>query len=384
MSQTADIVIIGAGTIGCSTAYQMGKMGAKNVLVLDKGAICSGETRKSGGFIQTHWVSLDEVRLINKSRDLFWEWEEEFGSDCAYVETGYLHVTGPEREPAVRKIHDMLLAEGIESQWLTPREIKRMQPILNVRDLSAGAYEPRSGWADPVAATRSMAKAAQSKGVEFKEGVAVSQIAHRDGKLLGVETTDGFISTECVVLCAGPWTPHLHPLADQPLPIKAMRGQVCYTDRPQGFPKNELAFYDEVTGLYTHVDGDTNLVGIDYDFQDVWDPNRYNQKLDQTYIDSALDALEHRFPVLCASKVVRGVVGLYDFTPDGHPIIDGPIGGLKGYYVAAGFSGCGFKSSPMTGLGLAEMVLKGKAESVNLDFLSYSRFQSSEHWTERS
>jgi glycine/D-amino acid oxidase-like deaminating enzyme len=379
MIETADIVVIGAGALGCSTAYHLGNLGAKNVVVLDKGAICSGETSKSGGFVQTHWTSLDEVRLINRSRELFLEWEENFGSDCAYMKTGYLHVTGEKDEPTVRRVHETLLAEGMQSEWLNQRELKRFQPILNVRDLVGGAYEPHSGWANPVAATRSMAKAAQSKGVSFEEGVSVLQIAHRGGKIEGVETDKGFISTRCVVLCAGPWTPLLHPLGTEPIPIKAKRGQVCYVNRPGGLPQKELCFYDEVTGLYTHTDGDTSLVGIDFDFTDVWDQNRYHRELDEEYAAMALEALGYRFPVLCAAEVVRGVVGLYDFTPDGHPIVDGPIG-LEGYYVAAGFSGAGFKSSPMTGLGMAEIVLKGKAESVNLDFLSYSRFRDSDHW----
>lgn len=379
MRETADIVVIGAGALGCSVSYHLANLGAKNILVLDKGAICSGETSKSGGFVQTHWVSLDEVRLINRSRELFWEWEDNFGADCAYVETGYLHVTGEEREPTVRSIHEMLLSEGIESHWLDRREIKKLQPIINVSDLTAAAFEPRSGWANPVKAVQSLAAAAQSKGVEFAEGVTVRQISHRGGKIDGVETDQGFVSTRCVVLCAGPWTPLLHPLASMPLPIKAKRGQVCYINRPGGLPKNELAFYDEVTGIYTHTDGDTSLLGIDFDFTDVWDPNRYNRTIDEDYVEMALGALAHRFPILGTAQLVRGVVGLYDFTPDGHPIVDGPIG-LDGYYVAAGFSGAGFKSSPMMGLGLAELILKGKAETVNIDFVSFARYRDSDHW----
>lgn len=379
MKQTADIVIIGAGALGCSTAYHLGNLGAKNVLVLEKGSICSGETKKSGGFVQTHWVSLDEVRLINGSRELFWEWEDRFGADCAYQETGYLHVTDAEHEPTVRQVHNMLLDEGIESHWLDRREIKRMQPIINVRDLTAAAYEPRSGWANPVKAVKSMAAAAQSMGVEFEEEVTVQQISHRGGKIEGVETDKGFVSTRCVILCAGPWTPLLHPLPSQPLPIKAKRGQVCYIDRPGGLPKNELAFYDEVTGMYTHVDGDTNLLGIDFDFTDVWDPNRYNREIEPDYVDMALNALAHRFPLMGGAQLVRGVVGLYDFTPDGHPIVDGPIG-LDGYYVCAGFSGIGFKSSPLMGLGMAEKVLNNEAKTVDIDFVSFSRFRDSDHW----
>lgn len=365
--------------MGCSTAYHLANMGTKDVLVLDRGDICSGETAKSGGFVQTHWESVDEVRLINRSRELFWEWEETFGSGCSFTETGYLHVTDEEGLPKVRQTHEMLLAEGIESEWLDRIQIKRLQPIINVRDLAGGTFEPRSGWANPVETTKSMARAAEDKGAKFQLGTRVLQIAHRGGKIEGVETDKGFISTRNVVVCAGPWTPLLHPVPSIPLPIRAKRGQVCYTTRPAGLPKNELTFYDEVTGIYTHTDGDTNLLGIDYHFDEIWSPDQYDREIDPDYVEAALGALAHRFPVMGTAQVVRGVVGLYDFTPDGHPIIDGPIG-LEGYFVAAGFSGAGFKSSPMHGLGIAELVLNGKATSIDHSFLSFSRFRDNDDW----
>ena len=103
------------------------------------------------------------------------------------MKNGYLHVTGEENEPTVRQTHEMLLSEGIESHWLEPRDIKKLQPILNVRDLTGAAWEPQSGWADPVAAIQSLAKGARANGVEIEEGVTVLQIAHRGGKIVGVE-----------------------------------------------------------------------------------------------------------------------------------------------------------------------------------------------------
>ncbi len=380
MRSTAEIVIVGAGVLGCSIAYHLTHKGATDVVVLDKGAICSGETAKSGGFIQTHWSSLNEVRLIDSSRSWFWEWTETFEEDCKFIETGYLHVTGPEQEEKVRACHQMLLDEGIESHWLKPIELKRLQPILNVRDLVGGAYEPRSGWADPVATTLSIAGKAKSQGAEFIEGVQVRQLRQQSGRVTGVETDRGFLSCPTVILAAGPWTPLLHPDPSTPLPIRVKRGQVCYTDRPVGLPSRELAFYDEITGLYTHTDGDCNLVGIDWYFEPVWHPDTYDTEIDGDYVEAALGALGHRFPALGTAGLKRGVVGLYDFTPDGHPIIDGPIGGLDGYYVAAGFSGAGFKSAPMTGLGLAELVLEGKFSSVDIAFLGLDRFTESNSW----
>ena len=176
-----------------------------------------------------------------------------------------------------------------------------------------------------------------------------------------------------MILAIGPWTSTLHCDPRVHLPIRAERGQVIYADRPGGNPQRELCFYDEATGLYTHADGNTNLVGLDWDFDHVWGPDDYARDPDPKYIEAALVALGYRFPALARSRFIRGVVGLYDFTPDGLPIIDGPFE-IDGYYVAAGFSGAGFKSAPATGLGLAELVLDGRATSVDIEFLRLSRF----------
>lgn len=359
--------------MGASIAYHLANKGAQDVLLVDRGALCSGETAKSGGFVQTHWAGLAEVRLIAKSRTIFQNWDEIIGGDCGWTQTGYLHTTGPDREPEVRRIHNMLLDEALESHWLDQRETKKLQPLLNVSDLTGSAYEPQSGWADPVKTVRSLAAAAQRKGATVKEGVTVLQISHRSGKIQGVETDQGFISAPVVILAAGPWTTTLHPNPVKHLPIETKRGQVCYMTRPNGLPRKELAFYDEVTGLYSHCDGDQMLVGIDWEFDFVTGADRYNSVLDQDYAEAAHAALTHRFPSLRDARIVRGVVGIYDFTPDGWPVLDGDLG-LEGYYVAAGFSGAGFKSSLSTGLGIAEMVLDGKATSVDIDFLRRERF----------
>jgi sarcosine oxidase, subunit beta len=374
MERTAEIVIVGGGVIGASAAHHLAERGA-DVLLLERGAICSGETSRSGGFIQTHWDRRSEVRMIAKSREVFQQFRERVGGDCGWVQNGYLHVTGPKREAAVRATHEMLLAEGLESHWLDPAALKALQPLLNVDDLVGGAYEPSSGWANPVATTRSLADSARRRGARIREGVRVLAIDHAGGRVTGVGTSDGAISCRAVIVAAGPWTPALHVDRERPLPIQLERGQACYLDRPEGLPEREIGFYDEVTGLYTHPDGDTNLVGIDWPFEQVADPEHHARELDPEYLRGARWRLAHRFPRLRTSRLVRGVVGLYDFTPDGQPIVDGPLG-LDGYYVAAGFSGIGFKSAPATGLAIAELVLDGRASSVDIAHLRLSRFAS--------
>jgi sarcosine oxidase subunit beta len=373
MVRSADIVIVGGGVIGASAAHHLAEKGARDVVLLERGAICSGETAKSGGFIQTHWDRRSEVRMIAKAREVFQQFGERVGGACGWVQNGYLHVTGPKREAAVRATHRMLVAEGLESHWLEPAELKALQPLLNVDDLVGGAYEPSSGWASPTMTTRSFVDSARRRGVEVRDGVTVLEIGHAGGRVTGVETSDGPIACRAVIVAAGPWTPALHVDRAAPLPIQLERGQVCYLDRPDGLPEREIGFYDEVTGLYTHPDGDTNLVGIDWPFEQVGQPDDYARELDPEYLRGARWRLAHRFPRLRPSKLVRSVVGLYDFTPDGQPIVDGPLG-LDGYYVAAGFSGIGFKSAPSTGLAIAELVLDGRATSVDIEHLRLSRF----------
>jgi sarcosine oxidase subunit beta len=368
----ADIIIVGGGVIGTSAAYHLRARGA-GVLLVERGGICSGETAKSGGFVQTHWDRRSEIRLVARSREIFQHWRERIGGDCGYVQNGYLHVTGRQREASVRETHQMIVDEGLASYWLTPAELKELQPLLNVDDLVGGAYEPTSGWADPVATTHSLAAAARARGAEIREGVTVVGIAHAGGRVTGVETRDGFLPCGAVVLAAGPWTSALHLDAAGALPIQLDRGQVCYLSRPNGLPDKEIGFYDETTGLYTHANGDTNLVGVDWPFDPVDDPAHYVREVDAAYVRAARSKLCHRFPLLRTSQLVRGVVGLYDFTPDGQPIIDGPLG-ITGYYVAAGFSGIGFKTAPATGLGIAELVLDGRATSVDLEHLRVARF----------
>lgn len=372
----ADIVIIGGGVIGASVAFHMGTRGARDVVLLERDAIGSGETSKSGGFVQTHWDTLAEVRLIARSREMFANWNDIVGGDCGFVRGGYLHVTGTDREPDVRRVHDMLIGEGLESHWIERDDLATLQPLLNLDRLIGGAWEPSSGWANSVATTQSLAAAARARGVEIREKTSVTKVEHAGGRITGVQTTDGTIGCRAVVLAVGPRVLSMHAAPDVALPIEIVRGQVGWVSRPNDLPEREIGFYDEVTGVYTHPHGDLNLLGCDrnFAFAPVANPDDYPREIDGKWLARAAMALGYRMPGLREVVIRRGVTGLYDFTPDGQPIVDGPIGGIEGYYVACGFSGVGFKSAPAVGLGLAELVLDGKATSVDIDHLRYSRF----------
>ncbi len=371
-----DIVIIGGGVIGASIAFHMGSKGARDVVLVERDRIGSGETSKSGGFVQTHWDTLAEVRLIARSREMFANWKDVVGGDCGFVRGGYLHVTGTDREPDVRRVHDMLIAEGLESHWIERDDLAKLQPLLNLDRLIGGAWEPSSGWANSVATTRSLAESARARGVDVREGVTVTKIEHAGGRITGVETTGGSIPCRAVVLAAGPRVPRLHATPEVVLPLEIVRGQVGWVSRPNNQPEREIGFYDEVSGVYTHPHGDVNLLGCDrnFAFTPVENPDEYQREIDPKWLVRAAMALGYRIPARREGVIQRGVTGLYDFTPDGQPIVDGPIGGIEGYYLACGFSGVGFKSAPAVGLGMAELVLDGKATTVDIDHLKYARF----------
>jgi sarcosine oxidase subunit beta len=372
----ADIVIIGGGVIGASIAFHLGALGAKDVVLLERDAIGRGETHKSGGFVQTHWDLLAEVRLIARSREMFANWKDIVGGECGFVRGGYLHVTGTDREADVRRVHDMLIGDGLESHWIERDDLLSIQPLLNLDRLIGGAWEPASGWCDSLATTRSLAAAARDRGVDIREGVTVTKIEHAGGRITGVATTTGTIPCRAVILAAGPRVPVLHATPEVVLPLEVMRGQVAWMNRPNGLPEREIGFYDEVTGVYTHPNGELNLLGCDrhHPFSLVENPDDYKQDIDPKWLVKAAMAMGYRLPALREVAIQRGVTGLYDFTPDGQPILDGPIGGLDGYYLACGFSGVGFKSAPATGLGMAELVLRGAATSVDIAHLQWSRF----------
>ena len=373
-----DIIVIGGGVIGSSIAFHLSARGAQ-VTLLEAGTIGGGESGKSGGFVQTHWDTLAEVRLIARSRDMFASWRDTVGGDCGFVRGGYLHVTGVEREPDVRRVHDMLVADGLESLWLTPPELATLEPLLNLDRLVGGAWEPSSGWCDALATTRSLADAARRHGAEIREGTRAHRITREHGRITGVDTSTGALACGTVVLAAGPYVSRLHVLHELALPLKIQRGQIGYVRRPAKVAPRVCGFYDEVSGVYTHPAGELDLLGWDrgHAFDDVPDPDNYKRDVDGKWVARAAMTLGYRFPALREARLERGVVGLYDFTPDGQPIVDGPIGGLTGYYLATGFSGVGFKSAPATGLGMAELVLDGNATSVSIDHLRFARFAKS-------
>jgi sarcosine oxidase subunit beta len=366
---TADVVVIGAGVMGASVAFHLAKSGVRRVAILDKGSAVSGMTRRSGALVRMHYTNEPEARLAFASLPYFREWKDRVGvGDCGFTETGALCVVGPDNEARMRRTVTMLRGIGVDTVAVSPDEMRKLYPGMDTSDLAVGAYEPWSGYADPVATARSFLDAAIASGARLHEGVEVKAIlADGEGATAGVETVGGArIESRTVVVTAGPWSDRLLAPLGSAIGIHPERAQVAFFRRPPTLPRQPV-FIDCAIGLYGRPHGgDLSLAGLGT-FQpppEPPDPDQYDEENDRAFVDAVLERTARRFKAMAGAAYERGHAGIYDLSPDTRAVLDQPRVGL---FVAAGFSGTGFKKSPAVGLGLAEWITTGRPPS-KVDF----------------
>lgn len=378
---SADVVVIGGGIAGTSAAWQLAQRGAGKIVLLERSTIAAGGSGWTGGLLRRHYTNLPEATLAHQSHLVFRTWGEIVGGSCGYEPQGLIVTV--DQSPSVA--HNVeLLAEnvalqqsiGIETEVISAAELKRLQPWCYVDDLQTVAYERHSGYADAPLATRSMADAAEREGADVREWVRASRILTTGGRVTGVETDQGTIATGTVVLAAGPWSVDLAATAGLALPIETIRVQIAIVHRPRELTEPHFVFLDMAAGCFTRpwAPG-RSLIGVaGGDQHDAADPDDFALGNDPPYPDQAKAAVAKRIPAMARAAYLHGHAGLYDMTPDTHPII-GPAG-PEGLYVACGFSGAGFKKGPAVGQCLAEAIVAGNSTLVDLTPFHLSRFDS--------
>lgn len=375
----ADVVVVGGGIMGTSIAWQLAKRGGGRVVLLERETIASGASGRTGALLRQHYTNLSEAILARESLTVFQNWAEIVGGECGYVPWGLI-VTVDQSSAVARNVEllDQNVAFqrslGIETQIVTADELKRLQPWVTVDDIQTAAYETRSGFVDSVAATRSMADAAARAGVDIVEGVGTTAVLSDGSRVTGVGTDTGTIAAGVVVLAAGPWSIPLAATAGVSLPIEALRVQVAIVHRPRDLAEPPFVFLDMAVGFFTRPWGTgRSLIGVaGGDQHDAVDPDDFVHGNDPSYPGFAKAAAARRIPALARASYLHGHAGLYDMTPDTHPII-GQIG-PDGLYAACGFSGAGFKKGPAVGQALAETILVGKPSVADLGPFRLSRF----------
>ncbi|MGH2559456.1 MAG: NAD(P)/FAD-dependent oxidoreductase, partial [Thermomicrobiales bacterium] len=301
------------------------------------------------------------------------------GGDCGFVPHGLVVTvdTGPGNENNIDLLRRNVALQrqlGIDTQVVTRSDLEVLQPFGCFDDIAVAAFEPSSGYVDAIAATRAMAFAALREGARLFEGTAATRIEANDSQVTAVITAAGRIESPLVVIATGPWSTTLLASVGVRVPIKALRVQVAIVQRPQSLTQDHFAFVDTAAGMFCRPWGPgRSLIGVGGGEQhDEVDADRFERRNDVDYPDLAIRAAARRFPAMTGAAFLHGHAGLYDMTPDAHPII-GPCG-PDGLYLAAGFCGAGFKKGPAVGQCLSEEILDGKSSTVDLSPFRLSRF----------
>ncbi|TMQ24705.1 MAG: FAD-binding oxidoreductase [Candidatus Rokuibacteriota bacterium] len=373
MAETADVVVIGGGVIGTSIAWALTTAGVKRVVLLEKGALASGASGRSSALVRMHYTNEEDARLAWASYPLFRDWPERMGGPPVFTRTGFLAVVGPGDAAALRRNVDMLRGIGIDTVALTPAELKVLQPFVNVDDIGAAAYEPASGYASPAEVVEGFRRQAQAGGARIRQWTAVTRVRRRASAVTGVETPAGRIDAGAVVVAAGAWAPRLCRELDVDLPARPKAIDTMLVTRPPELAGPHMVVIDHVLGSYFRPESDVlTIVGVPCQVWDV-DPDTMPTGVPPTAPAEGAQILTHRIPAMERAELARGYRAFDCYSADRHAIL-GAVSGLDGLYLAAAFSGAGFKIAPAVGTCLAELITEGRARTVDISAFRPERF----------
>ena len=378
--RSADVVVIGGGVNGTSIAMHLARMGAGKVLLVEKGHLASGASGRSGAMVRLHYLHPTLVKMAMEASEVFHNFADAVGGDARFVQTGRLLLFSQRDADAARANVAMNRELGVNIHTLSLAEAAEIIPQMDLEGVALAAYEPDAGHADPMATTYAFADRARDYGAEIVTGCAVKSIVTAGGRVTGIETDNGRIDADAVVAVTGPWVNQLAAPLGEPLPVTPVRVQMVTLRRPPPLESLSTIIMDHTSGAYLRVNaGSTTLVGamFEEDLSEVVDPDAFGLNADHDAITRYWGRARLRVPDFAAASPMGGYGSLYDMTPDGNPVLDASES-VQGLYWAAGFSGHGFKLSPVAGRMMAELVLHGESAGHPVRAFRASRFADGE------
>jgi glycine/D-amino acid oxidase-like deaminating enzyme len=385
----AAIIVIGGGIIGCSTAYHLARDHKANVILLEQGQLTSGSTWHAAGLVGQLRSSASITRVLKYSVDLYKQLEAETGLATGWKMTGCLRLaTNADRWTEYKRLATTARSFGMEMHLVSPDEVKRMWPLMDVSDLVGASWLPTDGQASPSDITQSLAKGARMHGAKLFENVRVTGFEMDGARIAAVLTDQGRIACETVVNCGGQWARQIGAMAGVTVPLQPVKHQYIITEKIDGLspdcatirdPDRRTYFKEEVGGLVmggyepnpqAWVKGD---VPADWQFRlfdDDWD--HFEQHMTQAI---------SRIPALETAGIKQMINGPESFTPDGNFILGRSVE-CANMYVGAGFNAFGIASGGGAGWALAEWVVRGEAplDLWAVDIRRFSGLHADRDW----
>jgi sarcosine oxidase subunit beta len=370
LPRTAQVVVAGGGVMGASIAYHLARGGVKDILLLEKEEFFGqGATGRCAGGVRYQFATEVNIRLSLASLPMLERFEEEIGQAIDYRQCGYLFLlTQPRDIDAFQRNQALQNRLGVPTEWWDGDQIRRRLPRMRLEDVTGGTFNPKDGIVDPNSVVMGYIQAARRLGVTALTGVIVTGLQVHGGKVVGVETNAGRVATPIVFNAAGPWAGLLGEMAGVPIPITPLRRQMFTTTQIPDIPVDFPFVIDFAQSLYFHREGPGLLIGM----SNPGEKPGFDQSVDPEWELVNMSAAAARLPLLEQAGLASRWAGLYEVTPDAHPIFSAAP--VQGFYICAGFSGHGFMHGPIAGLLMAELLLDGRAHSVDVSMLDLARF----------
>jgi sarcosine oxidase, subunit beta len=374
---TADVVLIGGGIVGSSIAYHLVVAGCKNVLAIEREtAQGKGSTGKSMGGVRAQFSTPVNIQMSLYSIPFYASFEERLGLPCDYRPQGYLFCATDENHLAyLRANYKKQVAMGLKNvQLIAGDEIRNMFPQLRSDDIVGGSFCSTDGFVDPYSAMTGFMTWASGHGATLWKNASVTGIARNtnsSGGSFELKTSRGAISTRTVVNCAGAWASSIAKMVGIDLPVEPLRRMLVPTEPFDQFPHTAPMIIDMSTGFHFRPEGRGFLLA----WNDPEETPGYKMDFDPAFIEKILMRAADRVPVFenVAVNPKRAWAGLYEMTPDHHPIL-GESPDVPGFFFANGFSGHGVMHAPATGKILSDLILTGRTDLIDASLLNFSRF----------